>query len=43
MSEQEDAELTSTNEYIENTSTYGTILTKNKLETARKIAIQLKV
>ena len=43
MSEQEDAELTSPNEYIENTSTYGPILTKNKLETARKIAIQLKV
>ena len=37
MMEQEDAKLVSLSEHIKNTSTCGAILTKNKLETGRKI------
>lgn len=37
--EQENAELTSFYEHIQNTSTCGTILTENKLDTGRKTHI----
>lgn len=37
MAEWEEAELTWPREHIKNTSTCGAILTKNKLETGRKI------
>ena len=42
MMEQEDAKLVSLSEHIKNTSTCGTILTENKLETGRKIIKAIK-
>lgn len=41
--EQEDTELTSPQKYTENITTYGAVLTKNKLEIGRKILIQLRL
>ena len=43
MAEQEDMELTSPHKHIKNTSTCGTILTENKLETVRRTPIQPKL